>query len=100
MRLDTIDLRGWRSYGERKFEFDGGVNLIVGENARGKTNLLEAVSFLGSGKSFRTQKNAELVKLNAEFCDLEGKVFSQDRDQTLRWVIFPGRQRQIWLNGV
>ncbi len=101
MRLDSIALRGWRSYEESKFSFDPGVNLIVGYNARGKTNLLESVIFLGSGKSFRTQKNAELVKLGAEFCDVEGAVFSQNRNQTLRWVLFPnGRQRQIYLNGV
>ena len=101
MKLDSIALRHWRSYGEAEFDFDPGVNLIVGDNARGKTNLLESVIFLGSGKSFRTQRNAELVQINGDFCDLEGKVFSQGRDQTLRWVLFPGaRPRQLYLNGV
>ena len=101
MRLNAINLRHWRSYGEESFAFDPGVNLIVGDNARGKTNLLEAVIFLGSGKSFRTQKNAELVQLGGEFCDVEGQLFSQGREQTLRWLLFPGaRPRQLYLNGV
>lgn len=82
-------------------EFDPGVNLIVGDNAQGKTNLLEGVAYLGSGRAFRTQKSAELVRLGAEFAQLEGSVFSQERQQSLRWVIFPAaRPRQVFRNGV
>ena len=101
MRLERISLRDFRNYRELKLEFDPGVNLIVGDNAQGKTNLLEAVSYLGSGKSFRTQKAGELVRLGAEFAELEGSVFSQERQQTLRWVLFPAaRPRQVYRNGV
>ena len=81
-------------------QFDPGVNLIVGNNAQGKTNLLEAISYLGSGKSFRAQKSGEMVRFGADFADCEGKVFSQEREQTLRWVIFgSSRPRQVWRNG-
>ena len=101
MRLDKIALRNFRNYEEITLETDPGVNLIIGDNAQGKTNLLEAVIYLGSGKSFRTQRAAELVKLGADFGDLEGNVFSQERAQTLRWVLFPAsRPRQLYLNGV
>ena len=101
MNLNSIQLRSFRNYGELNLEFDPGVNLIVGDNAQGKTNLLEAVAYLGSGKSFRTQRSAELVRLGAEFADLSGNVFSQQRNQTLRWVLFPAaRPRQVYCNGV
>ena len=101
MNLNAIELHGFRNYEELKLEFDPGVNLIVGDNAQGKTNLLEAVSYLGSGKSFRTQRSAELVRLGGEFADLSGNVFSQERNQTLRWVLFPAaRPRQVYCNGV
>lgn len=101
MNLTEIALRDFRNYRELSLAFEPGVNLIVGDNAQGKTNLLEAVYYLGSGKSFRTQKAAELVRLGAEFGDLEGTVYSQEREQTLRWVLFPAsRPRQLYRNGV
>lgn len=82
-------------------DFSPGVNLIVGDNAQGKTNLLESIIYTGSGKSFRTQKNAELVRFGTEFADFEGKVFSQEREQSIRWVLFSGaRPRQLYRNGV
>ena len=81
-------------------DFDSGVNLIVGQNAQGKTNLLEAVAYLGSGKSFRAQKQNEMVRFGADFADIEGEIFSQERIQQLRWVLFSAsRPRQIWRNG-
>ena len=101
MNLTDISLRNFRNYEQLELEFDPGVNLIVGDNAQGKTNLLEAIAYLGSGKAFRTQKTAELVRLGADFADLEGRVFSQQREQSLRWVLFPAaRPRQLYCNGV
>ncbi len=100
MKLEHISLRSFRNYDALELDFDPGVNLIVGENAQGKTNLLEAISYLGSGKSFRTTKSAELVKFGADFGDLEGTVFSQERQQKLRWLLFSsGRAKQIFRNG-
>ena len=100
MRLDSLKLRDFRNYEDLSLEFAPGVNLIVGDNAQGKTNLLEAISYLGSGRSFRAQKTMEMVRFTADFADLEAQVFSQQRQQTLRYVLFSGsRPRQIWRNG-
>ena len=100
MELRNLKLRNFRNYEELNLDFDPGVNLIVGRNAQGKTNLLEAVAYLGTGKSFRAQKQSEMLRFGADFGDLEGEIFSQGRLQTLRWVLFDRqRPRQIWRNG-
>ena len=54
MRLSCLQLYDFRNYKQLQMELDPGVNLIIGENAQGKTNLLEAVSYLSTGRSFRT----------------------------------------------
>ena len=101
MILEALYLRDFRNYAEETVALSPGVNLIVGDNAQGKTNLLEAVAYLGSGKSFRAQKTGELIRFGAEFGELSGKICAQERCQTLRWVLFPGaRPRQLWRNGV
>ena len=101
MELNELYLRSFRNYQEQRLTFDAGVNLIVGQNAQGKTNLLEAISYLGSGRSFRATKNSEMVRFTDDFAELEGKIFSQEREQSLRWLLFSGcRPRQLYRNGV
>ena len=101
MQLRELKLENWRNYEQLEFTAAPGVNLIVGDNAQGKTNLLEAIVYLGSGKSFRTQKSSELVRFGADFADLSAKIYAQEREQTLRAVLFPAaRPRQLYRNGV
>ena len=100
MQLRKLQLRNFRNYEEMALTFEPGVNLIVGDNAQGKTNLLESIAYLGSGKSFRAMKTGEMIRFGADFADLEGNIFAEGREQTLRWVLFSGsRPRQIWRNG-
>ena len=101
MRLCELKLRNFRNYEDVRLEFDPGVNLILGENAQGKTNLLEAVFYLSAGHGFRTRKEAELIRFGADFADLEASVACADRERSLRAVLFAGRRpRQLFLNGV
>ncbi len=100
MNLERLQLRSFRNYEEAAVDFTPGVNLIVGDNAQGKTNLLEAISYLGSGKSFRAQKTGEMVRFGADFAEIQGTVFAQERQQSLRYLLFSGsRPRQIFRNG-
>ena len=101
MQLNKIAVRDFRNYEDLSLDFSPEVNLIVGENAQGKTNLIEAIGYLGSGKSFRAQKSSELVRIGADFAEISGSVFSQEREQSLRWLLFSSsRPRQLFCNGV
>lgn len=101
MRILDLSLNGFRNYEAFQCAFDPGVNLIVGENAQGKTNLLEAICYLSRGAAFRTRREAELIRFGAEFAELSAGVESYGREQRLRAVMFPGRRpRQLWLSGV
>ena len=101
MQLNKLYLRSFRNYDELKVNFVPGVNLIVGRNANGKTNLLEAIHYLSTAKAFRTRKEQELLHFGAEFCEIKGQIFAEEREQELRAILFAGRKpRQLFLNGV
>lgn len=101
MRLDTIRIENFRNYTDSFCTFAPGINLILGENAQGKTNLLEAIHYLAMGRAFRSRKEAELIRFGAEFAQLVGQVTGRERQHTLKTILFSGRRsRQIYLNEV
>ena len=101
MQILELYLRGFRNYEEAKIQFSPGVNLILGDNAQGKTNLLEAITYLSTGKSFRTRKEAEIIGFGSDFAEIEAKYLSYDREKSLKFLLFQGRRpRQLFLNGV
>ena len=60
MRIDRLELVSFRNYTTLAADFDGRCNVIFGENAQGKTNLLEAVYYLSCGKSLRARNDREM----------------------------------------
>jgi DNA replication and repair protein RecF len=78
MAISSIRLQNFRSYTDESFEFEPGVNIIVGPNASGKTNLLEAVLVLARGSSYRA-RDAELVQFNKPWTRLDGYFGKQNR---------------------
>jgi DNA replication and repair protein RecF len=64
MQLNTLELHGYRNYDSVKLATEGGVNIFIGPNAQGKTNLLEAIHVLSLTKSHRTSKDKELIGWN------------------------------------
>lgn len=101
MRIDRLELEGFRNYENLAVDFDPGVNLIVGDNAQGKTNLLEAITYLSMGRSFRTRKEQELIRFGADFAQLQGCITGSVREQTIKATLFASRRpRQLFLNGL
>jgi DNA replication and repair protein RecF len=73
MFLNYIELQHFRNYEQLQENFSPRVNIFFGQNAQGKTNLLEAIALLSFGKSFRTKKEEELIQWGNEACYLQGK---------------------------
>ena len=61
MKIASLKLENFRNYSNAQIKFSSGVNSLVGKNAQGKTNLIEAIYFACIGKSFRTSKEKELL---------------------------------------
>lgn len=74
MKLETLKLTNYRNYKHADIRFDKDINVLVGENAQGKTNLLEAIYVLAMAKSHRTPHDKELIHWNEEYAKIEGKV--------------------------
>ena len=101
MRIQALHLINFRSYETLMMQPDPGVNLIVGDNAQGKTNLLESIVYLSESSSYRTRREEELIFWNADFARLQANIQSADRETELVYALFRGnRRRQIMKNGV
>ncbi|OFW77991.1 MAG: hypothetical protein A2201_12265 [Alicyclobacillus sp. RIFOXYA1_FULL_53_8] len=99
MRIEKLQLRHFRNYESQELEFTDGINVFIGENAQGKTNALEAISFLALGKSHRTHKDQEMIQWNQDHAVIEGQVLAQNRMQRMRMEFLKnGKKAQI--NGV
>lgn len=83
MAISSIRLQHFRSYSDAFFELDPAVNIIVGPNASGKTNLLEAVLVLARGSSYRV-KDADLLQFEQDWARLDASVDAEKR--TLKLV--------------
>ncbi len=99
MIIKRIALNGFRNFEFETAEFDGGTNVISGENAQGKTNLLESVYMLSCGRSFRTRFDRELVGFGFSGADILAELYSHDREQTVNIQLKPGQPKKILVNG-
>ena len=100
MEIRRIALNGFRNYEFASAEFAPGINVISGENAQGKTNLLEAVYLLTGGRSFRTRFDRELIGFDYSGAEILADVFAHGREQTVKIALRQGQRKQITVNGV
>ena len=78
--LGEVELQNFRNYKKASFEFSSGISLIVGPNASGKTNLLEAIFLLATGKTFRPGLEREMVRFGEEVGRVRGIVSKSIRN--------------------
>ncbi len=74
MRLEHVRLADFRNYASLEFAPAQGLNVFVGPNAQGKSNLLEALAMLGTGKSFRAHRESELIRTGSERAEIGGEA--------------------------
>ena len=100
MRIDKLTLDGWRNYRRQTLDFDGSCNVIYGENAQGKTNLLEAMVYLSCGKSPRAHGDRELIGFDRQEASVTAQLLSRERAFTTDIQLFRGKRRKMTVNGV
>lgn len=100
MIVKALELERFRNYVRFQTEFHPRVNLIYGENAQGKTNLLEAIAYLSSARSHRARYDREMIRLDGEDALIRGAVESRGREFLLEARLARGRRRQLSSNGV
>ena len=100
MFIQQLQVKNFRNYHQFDMTFDNKVNVIIGENAQGKTNLLEAIYLLAFTKSYRTSHDRELIRWNEEFAKITGHlVKKQDRVIPLE-LIFHKSGKKAKLNHI
>lgn len=78
MFLKHLSLQNFRSYKKQEFNFSKETTLIIGPNTAGKSNLIEAIYFLASGRSFRIDKDEQLIEFDKEVARIKSKVVDKD----------------------
>jgi DNA replication and repair protein RecF len=98
MWIKKLIVKDFRNYNEQEIKLISNINIFFGENAQGKTNIIEAI-FLGSmGKSFRAKKDNEMIKLNTEKAFVEIQYEKKDREGKIKIEI--GNKKSIFTNGI
>src|SRR6185503_3877302 len=97
MHINYLKLHNFRNYHHCAFLFSPGVNVIWGNNGEGKTNLLEAIQLLSTGRSPRTHRLQEMIREGADSFAIEAHFIKEGVSHTLK-VTFDGQVRKIVYN--
>ena len=100
MLCKKIELCNFRNTVNESVEFDGGINVLHGENAQGKTNLLEAIYYISLGKSFRTSHESEVIRFGEDFAHVSLDYESAGRDQNITMRFSSMQKKNVTHNGV
>ena len=100
MYIKSIYLKNFRNYREQTIELNSNANVFYGNNAQGKTNILEALYFAALGRSFRTFKENELIKFNHEYSNIVITYVKNDRENNIEINLNKGNKKIIKTNGV
>ena len=100
MYIDKIELKDYRNYRELEASFSDRVNIFIGNNAQGKTNLLESIYMNSMAKSFKTTKDKELIRFGEEYCIIKSHAVMEDDEQETEIIITKEGRKEVKINGV
>lgn len=99
MTVNSVKIKNFRNIANLSFTADNGVNVIYGENAQGKTNILESIWLFTGCKSFRGSKDNELIKFNEDFAKINLEFSDNSREKKSE-IIITDKKKNAFLNGV
>ena len=100
MYIKSLELLNYRNYEKLNIEFNKNINLILGKNAQGKTNLIEAIYLSAFGKSFRTNKDNEMITFAKDRAKVQVKAEKEDEEIKLELFFNKELKKSAKINGV
>ncbi len=98
MWINKIKLNNFRNYKNEEIKLEKNINIFYGENAQGKTNIIEAIFLCSIGKSFRAKKDKEMILLNEEKSFIEIQFSKSDREGKIKIEL--GNKKNVFINGI
>ena len=98
MYLKELLIKQFRSYEHQSVMFSGGINILEGQNAQGKTNVLEAIGFLSFGRSFRTLKDTECIKHERDSAYIKGIIEKKSGVLVMESLIMRDGKKSLKVN--
>ena len=100
MVIKQIKLKNFRNYIDSEFKFDDKLNIIIGKNAQGKTNILEGIFFAVLGKSFRTSKEKEVIRWNCERGSIKAYFSKKYRDVEIEFLFDKEHKKTVKIDNI
>lgn len=100
MEIHSLSLKQYRNIAEEKITFSPGVNILTGDNAQGKTNIMEALWLFSAFKSFRNASDKDFIQYDKEFARLDVSFEKEEKEQTGTLKYYADKKRVIFLNGI
>lgn len=100
MNIKHIKVKDYRNLEDAEIEFSDGMNVLTGENAQGKTNILEAVWYFSACKSFRCSDDKEFIKEGKKECNISSVFKENDRENEAKIIISTEKRREIYKNDI
>ena len=98
MKIENIELKNYRNYENLKIDFSPNINVLIGKNAQGKTNMLEAIFFVAIGKSLRTNKENELIKWGENSAYIKTQIEKKYSKRTIEIFLTNGAKKTVKIN--